>query len=130
MLFGQIIFVRNIFMSYTHGMIIGSRVWSREMKYRGWRIYLISRALANNRHKSIKAKPKTLKSFCETIFYHDLLDHFRMWTKLESIWTSLLMHSFQTWKRVEMVLRGFHGVILFSMKWDLARSWNRALVTL
>ena len=60
-------------MLYTHGMIIGSRVWIKEMKYRSWRIYLIFRALANNTQSPIKARSKTLKSFCQTTFYHDLL---------------------------------------------------------
>ena len=35
----------------------------------------------------------------------------------------------QTWKRTEVVLRGFHGVILFSMTWYLARSSKMSYVT-
>ena len=54
-------------------MIIGQKFWIKEKEYKSWRIYWIFRALANNRQNQIKAKPKTLKSFCKTTFCHDLL---------------------------------------------------------
>ena len=54
-------------------MIIGKGFWIKEKEYKSWRIYLIFRALANNRQNPIQAKSKTLKSFCQTTFYHDLL---------------------------------------------------------
>ena len=60
-------------MSYTHGMIIVQGFWTKGKEYKGWRIYLIFRALANNRQNLIKARSKILKSFCQTTFYHDLL---------------------------------------------------------
>ena len=52
-------------------MIIGQKFWIKEKEYKSWRIYFIFRALANNRQKPIKARSKTLKSFCQTTFYHD-----------------------------------------------------------
>ena len=60
-------------MSYTHGMIIVQGYWTKEKEYKSWTIYLIFRALANSRQKSNEAKTKTLKSFCQTTMYHDLL---------------------------------------------------------
>ena len=53
-------------------MIIGQKSGIKEKEYKSWRIYLIFRALANNRQKPIKAKSKTHKSFCQTTFYHYL----------------------------------------------------------
>ena len=55
-------------MSYTHGMIIGKRFWIKEKEYKGWSIYLIFRALANNSQTFNQSKDKTLKSFCQTTF--------------------------------------------------------------
>ena len=60
-------------MSYTHGMIIGKGFWIKEKEYKSWIIYLIFRALANNSQTFNQSKDKTLKSFCQTTFYHDLL---------------------------------------------------------
>ena len=54
-------------------MIIGRGFWIKEKEYKIWRIYFIFRALANNTQNPIKARSKTLKSFCQTTFYHDLL---------------------------------------------------------
>ena len=54
-------------------MIIGQGFWIKGKEYKGWGIYLIFRALANNRQNPNKARSKTLKSFCQTTFYHDLL---------------------------------------------------------
>ena len=44
-------------------MIIGAKVCIKEKEYKSWRIYWISRALANSRQKPNQAKSKTLKSF-------------------------------------------------------------------
>ena len=73
MLFGQIILVRNIFMSYTHGMIIGQGFWIKEKEYKSWRIYLIFRALATNTQNQIKQRPKHSQVFVKPQFimiYH------------------------------------------------------------
>ena len=50
-------------MSYTHGMISGQGFWIKGKEYKGWRIYLIFRALANNRQKSKQGKVQNTQKF-------------------------------------------------------------------
>ena len=57
-----------IFMSYTHGMIIGKGFWIKEKEYKSWRIYFIFRAPANSRQKSNQAKTKHSKVFVKPQF--------------------------------------------------------------
>ena len=49
-------------------MIIGQGFWIKGKEYKGWRIYLIFRALGNRRQTFNQSKDKTLKSFCQTTF--------------------------------------------------------------